>query len=465
MHGRFIAKTGLVAAAFAAAAVPSFATMTEKDSSQFTYKYEMVTLPTAEDLDASSTKDFTGAGSWLTLGTGAKLGSASMVVTGSQALKADAGTVGNDGDVWRSMNATAGASGTGYTVEARLKVAESTGSIGALLLNASTGDSSINSWLVLRTDSLYWGNDTNRKIMDIDATAWHTYRIVREPGSLLHSLFVDGVLVADDLPNGLSANVNRIFIGAANTSYAGKAEMMWLRFDKGAYAPPVVNEKLTRKASVDFPDKYEMASDDDRLTASGGTDWKAGGSGATISLADGKLTVTHGGKNAYWDTQDAVWKSLVTATTPFTVEFRVKIDESTLADDRAFNFLTGTPGPVGDLFIGKNSVQWCLSTTDSGTFLTLDTSVNTDTLHTFRITYDGATRHGFTVWRDGEKIGENLVDCTNFYGYSGNALGIARFGKAGGLNDGAWTLDYVRWDLTGAYPWKNPPVAFTMVIR
>ena len=448
------------------AAFTALADLEPRDSAQFAYKYEMVKLPTAEDVDNSGQFDFDGGGSWFTLGAGVNLGTASMVISGGQYLKADA-AVGNVGDIWRKMGATAGEGGTGYTVEVRLKVTESTGSIGAMLLNASTGDSSINSWLVFRTDSLYWGNATDRKIMDIDATAWHNYRIVREPGSLFHSVYVDGVLIVDDLPNGISASVNRIIMGSTGSAYKGKAQVAYLRFDKGAYAPLTPNAKVRRKASANFPVQYEMATDDTRIsTTANASDWKIGGSGATITRAGGVLSVTHGGKNAYWDTQDANWKSIVNADTPYTVEFRVRINTTTQSGaDRAFNFMAGTDGPVGDLFIGTNSVQWCLSTSGSGTFVTLDTSDNTDSMHTFRIAYSGGGRHCFTVWRDGVKIGEDLVDCTNFYGYSGNALGIVRFGKGGGLNDGSWELDYIRWDTTGAYDWKNPPTGLNIIFR
>lgn len=456
----------LLSAVLAGAALSAHA-IEARDSSQFTHKYEMVTLPTAEDIDGNGKKDFTGAGTWLTLGTGADLGMASMVITGSQALKADAASVGNDGDVWRAMNATAGASGTGYTVEARLRVTESIGSIGALLLNASTGDSSINSWLVFRTGELYWGHGTDRKIMDIDATVWHDYRIVREPGSLVHSVFVDGTLVADDLPNGISASVNRIFLGAANSSYAGKAEVMWLRFEKGAYAPPSVADRPKRKASIDFPVKFDLDEDDDRISATASTDWwKLGGSGATISRSKTSLSVTTGGKSAYWDTTDAAWKNIVGADTPYTIEFRVKINGTTQSRaDRALNVTAGSSGAVGNLFLGTNSVQWCLSTQGAGTFVTLDTSDNTDGWHIFRLAYEGSTRHGFTLWRDGVLLGERLVDCVNFYKFSGNALGLVRFGKAGSLNDGSWDLDYIRWDPETVWDWKDPPAPFTLVLR
>ena len=94
-------------------------------------------------------------------------------------------------------------------------------------------------------------------------------------------------------------------------------------------------------------------------------------------------------------------------------------------------------------------------TKNKETFVTLDTSDNTDKFHTFRIAYDGATRHGFTVWRDGIVIGEYLVDCTNYYKFSNNNLGIVRFGKAGGFNDGSFNVNYMRWKIGGVYPPDN----------
>ena len=447
----------LTLAAATCPAITAFADLEQLDSSQFAYKYEMVESPTAQDVDKSGNPDFAGGGSWFTLGTGVNAGSCSMVMSGGQYLKADAAGTGATGDVWRVMNATAGEGGTGYTVEVRLKVTESTGSIGAMLLNASTGDSSINSWLVFRTDALYWGNATDRKLMDIDATVWHDYRIVRVSGSTLHSVYVDGTLVADDLPNGISASANRIIMGSTGSAYKGKAQVAWLRFTKGAYAP--VDEKAYVKAnrlrSDEFDVKYEM-NDGDTVGATAGTtsDWKTtiDNRGGGVSKADGVLSVATGGYPAYWDTTDTAWKNLVNATTPYTVEFDIKVDAAN-SEDRAINLMTGSKGAVGNLFVGANSVQWSPDMTkNKETFVTLDTSDNTDKFHTFRIAYDGATRHGFTVWRDGVAIGRCLVDCINYYNFSGNALGIVRFGKAGGFNDGSFTVDYVRWKIGGVYP-------------
>ena len=76
--------------------------------------------------------------------------------------------------------------------------------------------------------------------------------------------------------------------------------------------------------------------------------------------------------------------------------------------------------------------------------------------------YDGATRHGFAVWRDGVKIGENLVDLTV---YNGASYSFVRFGIPGSTSGGAFDIDYIRWDTTGAWEWKDPPKGFVMVVR
>ncbi len=382
----------LALAAATCPAISAFADLEQRDSSAFDYKYEMVSLPTAEDLDDSGTKDFAGGGAWLTAGTGSSLGSASMVIsTGSEALKADA-TVGNAGDVWRVMNATAGASGTGYTIEVRLKVTESTGSKGALVLNASTGDSSVNSWLVFKYGKLSWGHNKNvADIADID-DEWHTYRLVREPGTTVHSVWMDGNLLGDNFSSGIDANINRLLLGAANADYKGKAQVAWLRFTKGAYAPLPADYEPPRKASVDFPVRYEMNSDDTRFAGSGnpetsGTDWTAYvGANPTVSL-NSILSMEPNGKNtAYWVSKDAIWKSVVDSAMPYTVEFRARINSCNIDGiDRTLNFLIGTSGgPVANFFIGTNSVEWSVS--DSmGHNIVLDENDNSDQMHIFRI--------------------------------------------------------------------------------
>ena len=450
----------LTVAAATGSAFTAFADLEQRDSSQFTHKYEMLKLPTAENVDGIGANDFAGIAAnatWCTLGTGQDIGTISMTIDGAQNIVSDKDS-GTAGDAWHNLSATtAKDGGSGYTIEVRMKVTESSGTIGAISLNASTGDSEVDAWLDLTTDTVYWGYNRGSVITNFDVSVWHDYRIVREHGKTVHSVYIDGVLAGDNYGDGFTlAKINRILLGGANNNYKGKAQIAWLRFTKGAYAP--VDEKAHVKAnwmrSDEFDIKYEM-DDGDTVGATAGTtsDWKTtiDNRGGGVSKADGILSVVTSGYPAYWDTTDTAWKNLVDKNTPYTVEFNIKVDAAD-SEDRAINLMTGSNGAVGNLFVGANSVQWSPDMTkNKETFVTLDTSDNTDKFHTFRIAYDGASRHGFTVWRDGVAIGEYLVDCINYYNFSGNALGIVRFGKAGGFNDGSFAVNYIRWKIGGVY--------------
>ena len=465
-----ITTTAKTAATIASAslAFSAAADLPHLDSSLFDYKYEMVALPTAEDLDGSGAVDFTGIkanATWCTTGTGANLGTASMTINGGQNLTSSEAN-GTAGDVWKNLGATAA---SGYTIETRLKVTSCTGDNGTLLLNASYGVVNHNAWLQFYDDKITWGSNV---ITNMDASSWHTYRLVSTNNT--YQIFVDGSPVGGSRGNGFGYNtaLNRLLFGGS-TGYAGSAQVAYLRFHKGAYAPPDPNDKTRCKASTDFPHQYEMTAGDDRFAASGnaktsGTEWTANvGDKPTVAL-NGVLSMTPNGKNtAYWATKDVIWKNVVTPETAYTVDFRAKINSCNIDGiDRTLNFMTGTTGPVGSLYVGTNSVSWQVD--DSmGHNIVLDTSDNTDKLHIFRIAYSGGGRHAFSIWRDGVKIGENLVDCTNFYAYQGgSALAIVRFGVVStSTHGGAFDIDYIRWDTTGAWDWKDPPSAFVMAIR
>ena len=460
MNSRLLATTGFLSALVLLPA-GARADLERRDSARFAYQYEMVERPDQQDVDGGGANDFTGWSAAFSQGTGAGVGTIKIDASSNGKYLISNQARGTAGDGWRSLGAS---SGTGFTVEARVRVAECTGANGAICIEAGPSDSKVYARLNLFGDSIGWNGTT---LTNLDTSVWHTYRITREGGKAVHSVFVDGVLVAEDLGTGFTYNnstLYRMLLGSPGSGWTGKAEVMWLRFDKGAYAPP---DRPKRKSSVDFPVKFDLDEGDERISAEGTTDWwKLGGSGATISRNRTSLSVTTGGKSAYWDTTDAVWKDIVDADTPYTIEFRVKINGTTQAGaDRALNVMAGSPGAVGNLFLGTNGVQWCLSTKDAGTFVTLDASDNTDKPHVFRIAYEGSTRHGFTVWRDGVLLGERLVDCVNFYKFSGNALGLVRFGKAGGLNDGSWALDSICWDPEAFWDWKDSTAPFVMLVR
>jgi len=183
---------------------------------------------------------------------------------------------------------------------------------------------------------------------------------------------------------------------------------------------------------------------------------------AVQRIREANVTVVPNGKQTYWTTTDSAWKTKVTADTAFTVDFSTKIKTCDLPDvDRTLLVWCASPRATGVIMIGRQSVYWQV-TSSMGDNILLDSSNNIDGQHVFRITYDGATRHGFTVWRDGVKIGENLVDCT---AYNGESWSFVRFGIPGKNNAGAFDIDYIRWDTTGAYDWKDPRKGLQIKIR
>ncbi|MBQ7233946.1 MAG: hypothetical protein IJS36_00895 [Kiritimatiellae bacterium] len=446
-------KTMLIPILTVAATCTAFADLTRKDSSEFDYKYEMVVRPDQQDLDNSGANDFTGWSTAFTLGTGADVGSIKIDASSNGKYLLSNQDVGTAGDGWHSMEPS---SSTGFTVEARVKVTACTGNNGAICIEAGPSDSKVYARLNLFGDKIGWNGTT---LTNMDTSAYHTYRIAREGGKAVHSVWVDGVLVAENLGTGFTYNdktLYRMLLGSPGSGWTGKAEVAWLRFHKGAYAP--VDEKAYVKAnrlhSDEFDVKYEMNDGDNRIsTSASASDWSLNGAnGATIAKADGVLSVNPNGNNTYWTTTDATWKNTVTAGTPYTIEFSAKINSCALTgdNDRSLLFWAGSTNAVGVLMVGVNHVYW-QTTTSMGDNILLDTSDNTDKMHRFRIAYDGSSRHGFTVWRDDVMIGHILIDTTAYYKTDGS-FNFVRFGKPGGNNSGSYDIDYVRWKIGGVYP-------------
>jgi hypothetical protein len=49
--------------------------------------------------------------------------------------------------------------------------------------------------------------------------------------------------------------------------------------------------------------------------------------------------------------------------------------------------------------------------------------------------------------------------------YNGASFSFSRFGIPGTTSGGSFDIDYIRWDTTGAWEWKDPPKGFVMVVR
>jgi len=458
----------LIASVTLAVGTSVSADMPRLNSAQFDYKYDMIVLPSAQNLDNDGALDFTlSDASKFSLGTGGNYGS--MVIDTSDGGKflmsgADAGSAGG---AWRNSGISAA---TGYTVEARLKITSTAGAqAGVIVVNASVDDT-VNAWLKFWAGSIWWGET---QIHTVDATAYHTYRIVREAGSSVHSVYVDGELVASGLGNGFtySSPLKRLLIGSPGGAYKGKAQVAFIRFHKGGYAPPVTVDRQKRRWSGLFPIRYEMDAFDTRFvgaTASG-SDWTGSVDSSATVTQDGVLSVSlPQGKTAYWRANDSIWSARIGSDTPYTLEFKIQIREKwnlSSVGDRVVQFICGNPRAAAVFYIGPDSVTW--EPNGAATYTTIPTGDNTDAMHTFRLTYDGATRHGYTLWRDGEVIGSYLVDSTSYNQYASAGFpNLLRWGVTSSTTaGGSFDVDYIRWTTDGEWDYRGPPEAFFMVVR
>lgn len=449
----------------AIAAQNACADLPRLDSSQFDYKYDMIVLPSTQNLDNDGAVDFTlSDSSKFSLGTGVDYGSMAIDASDSSNYFMSGADAGAAGGAWRNSGISAA---TGYTVEARLKITDTTGAqAGVIVLNAAVGDDKINSWLKFWGGSIWWGES---QICSVDATTYHTYRIVREAGSNVHSVYLDGVLVGSNLGNGTSADINRLLIGSPGGAYKGKAQVMFVRFHKGAYAPPVPGDKKARKWSGDFPLLYEMDAGDTRFVGTGsGTDWTGTVDPTAPITQDGVLSVSLSqGKMAYWKAADSVWSNMIGADTAYTLEFKIKITdkwELETVGDRVCQIWCGNPRAAAVFFIGQNSVTW--EPNGAGTYTSIPTGDNTDAMHTFRVTYDGVTRHGYTLWRDGVVIGEYLVDSTYYNSALNNNVNFLRFGVVSTETvGGSFDIDYLRWTADGAWDYRDEPLGLMIFVE
>lgn len=420
-----------------------------RDSSTFDFKYEMEAQPATEDLDGDGLADLTinGGSDWLTIpnNTGYAIFECSQA---NRFIRSEADN-GAEGCIWRKYGVTAQ---TGYTIETRLRVtAETAGTTAAFCLQASVPDSTVHALLNFRTNMVMWGN-TVLTNMNTQST-FHTYRLARAPGTATFSVWCDGKLLAENLGNGLSyGTLNRILIGSLGGNWKGGARVAYLRFTKGGYAP-----KQTEKDSSEFAHKYEMDSADTRFSATATTsDWKHfEGAQGTAVLADGILSVSQpNGKMRYYQTVNPMDSSIANSS-PFTIETKVRITASWNVTLPVLNFFCGTPRAAGSLFIGANGVCWY------DRYNVIYPCDNTDKAHIFRLTYDGDTDYGFSVWRDGVKIGENLpcYQMTSSYNF-------ARFGIAStSTHGGSFEIDYIRWTTDGVFAPYVPPAGTIVIFK
>jgi hypothetical protein len=207
-----------------------------KASVAFTWKYEMDVSPDTQNLDgnvdgeSNPIMDFRFAGS----------SSHSITTDDSMTIlhldmSAENARLASDqtGQIWQTQMTYA----AGFTVEARVKVSTSTGSLGAMTLDPAVGTGDFYN---LATGETSWGSPygTPKQTLDSNdnSSGYHVFRLAQLPGENSFSAWRDGVLIGSGLTGGFTFGTN-LALGSEGSIWRGTADVDYLRFTAGAYEP------------------------------------------------------------------------------------------------------------------------------------------------------------------------------------------------------------------------------------
>ena len=446
----------------------------EKQSEDFgTYKYEMDSKPSAEDLEPNSTTDFVET---LELGSSTNNGDGTLTIetyTGAKAYYNSNTSAGG----WRTLVPTRA---SGYTLEIRLRVNSQTDSNnGALYISSAASDSNADCMLRIGSTFVKWGNTALTTLQSgvSNSDDFHIFRVAMEEGqtagSEMFTVWRDGILLSTNMTDALTTHggLNRVQFGDGSSgSTGGEVDVDYFRFTKGAYAP--LPHIMGEKDSSEFGTyKYEMDSKpsaedlepnsttdfDERLTTGGGS------SSSTLN-GDGTLKITSLAAIATYEsnTPNCAWRTLVpTRASGYTLEIRLRINSQWDSTYGVIYISSAASDSNADsmLRIGADFVKW-----GNTTHTTLQSGIsNSDDFHIFRITMEEGQAAGsemFTVWRDGILLSTNMTDALTIHG----GLNRVVFGDgATGSTGGEVDIDYFRFTKGGYAPVTSSPGTLVLI--
>lgn len=214
--------------------------------------------------------------------------------------------------------------------------------------------------------------------------------------------------------------------------------------------------------SANFAYKYEASSGLPSVEDSGAgkTYWDALNFVGWMSVADGLLsysTMPDAGGGSWFEssntTVNGAWNAQVNGATSYTIEFSAKVTEGT--------------GDIPGLHVffdnGVNCTWLNVDTTNVavGTGYSAGTVIasgidNASDFHVYRVAYDAAETN-IQIWRDGVQIGTDLAPVKT------TAYKVIGFGDATSSGSGAGSIDYFRWDPSGAYAPVPEPAMLTLL--
>jgi hypothetical protein len=214
--------------------------------------------------------------------------------------------------------------------------------------------------------------------------------------------------------------------------------------------------------SADFAYKYEASSGLPTVEDSGAgkTNWAPCLYTGSVSVADDLLsysTMPNAGGGSWFESSvnapGSAWLAQVGASTSYTIEFSAKV--------------TASVGDVPGLHVffdnGVNCTWLNVDTTKvavgdgyhESTVLVSGINNSTD-LHVYRVAYD-ASDVSLQIWRDGVPIGADIAPAKS------TVYKVLGFGDATSSGSGAGSIDYFRWDPTGAYAPVPEPGTLTLL--
>ena len=227
------------------------------------------------------------------------------------------------------------------------------------------------------------------------------------------------------------SELNRIVIGTIGHAYRGAAYVSYLRFTKGAYAPPKKRDMM--RDSAEFDIKYEMDSSPTSFVPT-----------EAVSISPPSDGVVKFGFNQKQYIADSDWTSFSTLarTYGYTIELRAKVDWSSGNGI----CLTASDNTTGDLFLNFKTDRLTWGTGFS-TITNMDTTADYHVYRIVKVPDDSQ----FMLWCDGNLVSDALPD-----GMSGKDNRFL-FGAIGGGYNGAMFVDYIRYTSGVWYPYVPPP--------
>lgn len=234
-HSLLQRRVGLAIIVMAAMTFDADAVISNKESIDFNFKYEMDNVAQGVDPNASTT-------AWGRFGGGSPSPSASL--SGGLLNIDSSANVGQSR--WWETPTTLGNNSLGATIEIRLRINSAIGSgTSDQVMQLWLGESNDLGHLVIGASHTYWyvGSSLS-SILNSQANndGFHTFRIFEDSSTTLYNVMRDGIVIATGRPATFGSvgitTARPMMFGDGSSTWGGNVDVDYVRFDTtGGYIP------------------------------------------------------------------------------------------------------------------------------------------------------------------------------------------------------------------------------------